>query len=119
MDLGGIRARLEAAAEAMREGAADGLEEWAEYVLQQSSQLVPIEEGTLQNSGTVEVDREALRAAVGYGNGGASDYVVTQHERLDYKHDSGRSAKFLERPAMQSRAVGEQIIGDAIKRRLG
>lgn len=119
MDIGGIRARLEAAAKAMREGAADGLEEWAEYVLQESSQLVPIEEGTLQNSGTVEVDRETLQAAVGYGHGGAADYAIVQHERLDLRHDSGRSAKYLERPAMQSRAVGEQIIGDAIRRRLG
>ena len=119
MDLGGIQARLEAAAKAMREGAADGLEEWAEFVLQESSQLVPIEEGTLQNSGTVEVDRENLKAAVGYGNGGASDYAVVQHEDLSLRHDSGRTGKYLERPAMQSRAVGEQIIGDAIKRRLG
>jgi len=119
MDLGGIRARMEAAAKEMREGAADGLEEWAEYVLQQSSQLVPIEEGTLQNSGTVEVDRADLKAAVGYGNGGARDYAVRQHEDLSLRHDSGRSGKYLERPAMQSRAVGEQIIGDAIKRRLG
>lgn len=119
MDLSGIRARLEAAAEQMREGAADGLEEWAEYVLQESSQLVPIEEGTLSNSGQTEVDRANLKAAVGYGSGGARDYAVVQHEDLSLRHDSGRSGKYLERPAVQSRAVGEQIIGDAIKRRLG
>lgn len=119
MDLGQIRARLEAAAEAMREGAADGLEEWAEHILQESSRLVPIEEGTLSNSGTTEVDRANLKAAVGYGRGGSADYVVVQHERLDFAHDSGRQAKYLEQPWMASRAVGEQIVGDAIKRRLG
>lgn len=117
-DLSKIISGVKRAGKEIRKGAADGLGEWAEYVLQEADQLVPIEEGTLSRSGATEVDRDNLKAAVGYGKGGAAAYARRQHEEMDWHHDQGRQAKFLEQPAVASGPVGEQLIGNAIRRRL-
>lgn len=68
----------------------------AQHVLSEADQLVPIEEGTLSRSGTAtaETQGDAAVAAVAYDG----PYAVAQHERLDYRHDPGRQAKYLEQP---------------------
>lgn len=87
IDLAGIGARIEAAAER-------GVYLGGEHVLGESSKRVPIEEGTLSRSGTVTSERRPGEsvAAVAYDTA----YAVPQHERMDYRHDEGRSAKYLE-----------------------
>lgn len=79
---------------AVRAAAARGLLKGAEHVLEEADRIVPHEEGTLERSGVASVDDQALRAAVGYD----TPYAVRQHEELDYHHDSGRQAKYLESP---------------------
>ena len=66
----------------------------AEYVLGESIQQVPHEEGDLQSSGKVSVDEGSSRAAVSYD----TPYAVRQHEDMTYQHDPGRKAKYLEDP---------------------
>ncbi|MFB7908113.1 hypothetical protein ACFC1T_16910 [Kitasatospora sp. NPDC056076] len=95
-----------------REEAANGLADGMEYVLAESKRVVPLEEGTLERSGKAQVDRAALKGAVSYD----TPYAVRQHEELDYKHAPGRTAKYLERPAMEARPTVLALIAAAIRR---
>ena len=70
------------------------LKDIAEYVLGESIQQVPHEEGDLQSSGKVSVDEGSSRAAVSFD----TPYAVRQHEDMTFKHDPGRKAKYLEDP---------------------
>jgi hypothetical protein len=106
--------RLAAVAGQTRAAALQGLGDWAEHVLEQSSRIVPIEEGTLQNSGTTAVDAGSMTAAVGYGRGGAAAYAVIQHEK-PMRHDAGRSDHYLSDPAEQSAAVAQTILAGRIR----
>jgi hypothetical protein len=96
------RINLDALAAQLHERIAQAVGEEAELLLDESSRLVPIEEGTLQNSGRTAQD--GTTSAVGYGSGPAAPYAVRQHEELGYTHDAGRQAKYLEVPFMASRA---------------
>lgn len=106
--------RLNAIAGQTRDGGVEGLNRWAEYVLEQSSRQVPIEEGTLQNSGTTAVDEGSMTAAVGYGRGGAAAYAVIQHEK-PMRHDPGRKDHYLSDPAAQSASRAAEIVAGGIR----
>ncbi len=103
--------RVEAA---VHDAAADGLEQAAEHLLAASRAVVPIEEGTLERSGRAQVDRGDLRAVVSYD----TPYSVIQHEAMEFVHDAGRTAKYLERPAQEEDAVMQELIAAAIRRKL-
>jgi hypothetical protein len=103
------------ASAAEKRGAARGLQLWAEHVLEEANRVVPIEEATLLRSGVASVDEGALRAAVSYD----TPYAVIQHEALDFRHDAGRQAKYLEEPANASTMVGGDLIAREIKSSLG
>ncbi len=118
-DIGKITAGLQQWGEQVREAAADAIAEVAEQWLEEGNRMVPIEEGTLQNSGTTEVDRSNLQAAVGWGAGGSSDYAVIQHENTSFQHDAGRSAKWGEIAGRKIAATAGQDIATAIKARVG
>lgn len=79
--------------------AAKGLADAAEFLLDESTRVAPIEEGTLIRSATATVDPAKLEAVVSYD----TPYAVRQHEDLDARHDPGRQAKYLEEP-LRSRA---------------
>lgn len=99
---------------ATRQGAVRGLRLGAEHVLEVSRRRVPIEEATLERSGTATVDESALTAAVAYD----TPYAIRQHEEMNYQHDAGRTAKYLELPlAEESDTVGE-IIAAQVRRAL-
>ncbi|MBK3563226.1 MULTISPECIES: hypothetical protein [unclassified Streptomyces] len=102
------------AARAMREGAARGLLLAAEHVLQQSQELVPLDESPLLQSGTASVDAPSLTAAVSYD----TPYAVKQHENLAYRHAPGRTAKYLERPLNASRSDVLALIAAQMRRAL-
>ncbi|MFF1416571.1 hypothetical protein [Streptomyces sp. NPDC058280] len=72
--------------------AGDGLQRALEHTLGVSNRLVPLEEGTLERSGTVT--RAGLNGAISYD----TVYAVRQHEELTWKHLAGRQAKYLEQP---------------------
>ncbi|MFF4177652.1 MULTISPECIES: minor capsid protein [unclassified Streptomyces] len=112
------RARLTwngaAVAAAARAGAVQGLHLSSEHVLQASRARVPIEEGTLERSGTATVDEQQLTAAVAYD----TPYAVRQHEEMDYQHDAGRTAKYLERPMNEEAAAVARIVAAQLRRAL-
>jgi hypothetical protein len=76
----------------IRKAAARGLLEAGEYLKDESDRLVPLEEGTLRNSGEVSTDEGKLTARVSYD----TPYAVRQHEETTYRHPNGRQAKYLE-----------------------
>ncbi|WP_405195177.1 hypothetical protein [Streptomyces anulatus] len=112
------RARLQWNGEAVirgtRAGAARGLRLGAEHVLQVSRGRAPIEEGTLERSGTATVDEDELRAAVAFD----TPYAVAQHERMDLRHDAGRTAKYLEGPMNEEAGTVGEIIAAEMRRAL-
>lgn len=90
-----------------------GLEDAAEYLLEESNRRVPVESLELQQSGEVSTDTERHRAAVSYD----TEYAVAQHEK-SYQHDPGRQRKFLEIPWLANRQEMRDIIGRAVRRHL-
>ncbi|MFD3902970.1 hypothetical protein HXS80_20495 [Streptomyces sp. CB04723] len=112
------RARLtwngDAVIRGTRASAARGLRLGAEHVLQVSRGRAPIEEGTLERSGTATVDEDELRAAVAYD----TPYAVRQHEEMDYRHDAGRTPKYLELPMAEEAGTVGEIIAAEMRRAL-
>ncbi|MEU0033170.1 hypothetical protein [Streptomyces sp. NPDC006333] len=104
----------DAALAAIRAGALRGVRLGAEHLLQVSRTRVPIEEGTLERSGVVSVDEPSLTAAVSYD----TTYAVRQHEELDYRHDAGREAKYLEKPLHEENDTITEIIAAQVRRSL-
>jgi hypothetical protein len=98
----------------MRQGAVRGVRLGAEHLLQVSRTRVPIEEGTLERSGVASVDESSVTAAVSYD----SPYAVRQHEDLTLRHDSGRTAKYLERPLQEENGTITEIIAAQVRRAL-
>ncbi|MGW5304852.1 hypothetical protein ACWERF_13040 [Streptomyces griseoluteus] len=112
------RARLTwngaAALRGTRAGAVRGLRLAAEHVLERSRARVPIEEGTLERSGVASVDEGALTAGVSYD----TPYAVRVHEDMNARHDSGRTAKYLERPVDEEAGTVAEIIAAQVRRSL-
>ena len=102
------------AAAAIRAAAVRGLRLGTEHVLQVSRGRVPIEEGTLERSGTATVDEAALKGAVAYD----TPYAVRQHEDMAARHDAGRTAKYLEQPLAEEAETVQQIIAAQVRRAL-
>lgn len=98
--------------DAMHDKAANGLFLGTEHVLQVSNSQVPIEEATLERSGVASVDDEHLIGAVSYD----TEYAVAQHENLEYVHDAGRNAKYLENAFNSERGTVLQIIADELRK---
>lgn len=78
----------------------------AEHILGVSNEKVPIEEATLERSGTVSTDPGNFTAAVSYD----TPYAVKQHEDMTLRHDHGRSAKYLENAMNGEVQVAAEII---------
>lgn len=104
-----LTVNIDAIDQRAHQGAVKGVTLAAEHVLTESRAVVPLEEGTLERSGRVDVDAAALEAAVSYG--GDDDQLgivaIVQHERLDYQHAPGRTAKYLEAPLL---AAGDAVL---------
>lgn len=103
---------LDKVRDASHDAAVRGLRTAAEHVLQVSRSRVPIEEGTLERSGAVDVDEEGLRAAISYD----TPYAVVQHEDMTLQHDAGRQAKYLESAMTGERETALQLIAAEIRR---
>jgi hypothetical protein len=90
--------------------ASDGLRRALEHVLAESRKIVPLDEGTLERSGRVDVD--GLEGSVSYDTA----YARRQHEELTWRHAPGRSAKYLERPMNSERAVMLRLMAVSLRR---
>lgn len=102
------------ASQQMRSGAAEGLADAAELVLAASREVVPIEEATLSRSGATDVDPVGLKATISYD----TVYAARQHEELTWRHDPGRTAKYLERPHARTADQQKQLIAQALEKKL-
>jgi hypothetical protein len=100
--------------ERTRAAAARGLDRATEHLLGVSRMRVPIEEATLERSGVASVDRGELVGAVSYD----TPYAARQHEELTWRHDAGREAKYLERPALEERDTMLALVAAEIRRAL-
>lgn len=98
--------------EEMHHWLAEGLGHAVEFLLGESSPIVPLDEGTLDRSGVASTDDERLEGAVSYD----TPYAVIQHENLDYQHDPGRTAKYLERPFMEKQPEMLELIAAPARR---
>jgi hypothetical protein len=95
-------------------GGLQGVERACEHLLTESRKEVPLDEGTLERSGTVTLDRANMRGAVSYD----TPYARRQHEDLSLRHAGGRKAKYLEDPLNAERATIAAIIAAAVRRGL-
>lgn len=104
----------------MREGSAEGLQIAGRNTLNVSNSQVPFEEGDLSRDGGISLDEVELRLALSYGRSAdTKDYAVAQHEDMSFAHDAGRNAKYLENAMNSTREQNLQVIGAAIKRKMG
>ncbi|WP_228974948.1 minor capsid protein [Streptomyces sp. DH12] len=90
--------------------ASEGLQRGLEHVLAESKKLVPLDEGTLERSGRVNVS--GLEGVVSYD----TVYAVRQHEELTWKHAPGRQAKYLEQPMNSERDVVLRLMAVSVRR---
>lgn len=99
----------------MHDAEARGLGKAAEHLLGESRKRVPIEEGTLERSGVASVDEKSLQAAVSYDG----VYAARQHEETTWKHDPGRTAKYLEEPFEEEHGTMMGLVAAEIRRETG
>lgn len=93
-----------------RRAAEEGLQKALEHLLNKANELVPLDEGPLQNSGRIV--RTGLNGFVTYD----MVYARRQHEELTWKHAPGRSAKYLEKPMNSERDVMLQLMAVPLRR---
>lgn len=108
------KSNIKAVTAAEKQGAVKGLRHAVEHLLQVSRTLVPVEETTLERSGTPSVDEASLTGAVSYD----TPYAVRQHEEMDWRHDEGRQAKYLEQPMTTEANVMNDLIAAQVRRAL-
>lgn len=96
--------------EIIGEATAEGLHKAGEHLLALAKAVVPIEEGTLERSGAStalsDIDPDDLLVVVLFD----TVYAPRQHEELTWRHAEGRTAKYLEGPAVSNRDLLAQII---------
>lgn len=106
------RVSINPSARAVLNGSANrGVAIAAEHILGVANAQVPIEEGTLERSGTVSTDPANFTAAISFD----TPYAVRQHEDMTARHDAGRNAKYLENAFNSETAAARQIIAATIR----
>lgn len=119
---GDMVARLQAAKAAKNAGARRGMGLALRNILDVSNTQVPHEDGDLERDGgtSQEEANGHVRGAVSYGRSAQTkDYAVSQHERMDYRHDGGRNAKFLENAMNSTRDQNAEILAASIRKDMG
>lgn len=96
-------------------GTVAGLQDAADLLLDAARQRVPIESMELKQSAVRSVDPAARKAAVSFD----TPYAVRQHEIFRYRHDAGRTAKYLERPFGENHGEFARLIAAAVRRHWG
>ncbi len=87
------------------------------FLLQKANETCPLEDGTLKNSGQVEV----TRGANGQANGQVTyntPYARYQHETLGLNHKGQGRAKWLELAAEENREKIQQILATEFAKRM-
>ena len=99
----------------VKESAMADLELGAEAILSKAVDLVPHDTGTLQRSGHVTVDEPHNAVYVSFN----TPYALRQHEDMEFAHESGRTAKYLEKPFEDLKPSVEARVRRGISRVLG
>ena len=101
----------------MKPAMADALFAAGEFVLDESNEDVPHDEGTLEQSGFVSVDQSKLTAAVSYN----TPYALKLHEHPEYSFQKGRKGKYLEDVITRYGIKEEvmEIMAKEIKKKMG
>ncbi|WP_102193208.1 HK97 gp10 family phage protein [Microbacterium aurantiacum] len=95
----------------VEKAAQDAMRKTGRELLKRSNELAPVDDRDLIKSGKVVVDD--LSVTVRY----TAPHAVFQHEHLDWEHDDGGSAKFLER-ASDEIDIGAAV-AEAVREALG
>jgi hypothetical protein len=102
---------IEGAIAKVHSAAAKGLAAAAEHILTVANTHVPLEYGDLQGSGVTSLDEDTLTAAVSYN----TPYAARQHEETTWRHDPGRTSKWLENAVNSEADTAGRIIADTIR----
>lgn len=107
----GMNWRGREAARRAEEASLLGIERALDHTFAITQQRVPLEEGPLQDSGRVVIDRANLTGGITYG----TKYARRQHEELTWRHAPGRTAKYVEDPMREEAGRMRGMIGAAIR----
>ena len=105
-DVGLVELGMKSLVGTTRKKAAAALQLAAEHILTESNKHVPHRDGTLERSGATSIDAEGLVAAVSYN----TPYAKRQHEELTWRHEEGRTAKYLENAINSEREAAARIV---------
>lgn len=94
----------------IEEGVPRGLLDAGNELMRLSQLEVPHDEGTLQNSGTVETDNLGINGMKSVIVGYHTPYAARLHEHPEYHFREGRKGKYLEDPARKNtEALGIKV----------
>lgn len=102
-----LQARLVAGGSRVIPAVAQAMNEEGQLIFDESQELVPVEFGDLQRSGSLSLAKQvgnALEVEITYGGFGA-EYALYVHEDPDARHDEGKSYNYLGGP-MEKAAPG-------------
>lgn len=111
----------EQATREMANAGVEGIEASAEDLLKRSQELCPKDrgwDGGLVTSGRIETDAGEQAARVVYGGPGFM-HAALQHEKMNYKHDDGESAKYVEKPFNEQADSYMKLVADRIRQVIG
>lgn len=91
------------------------LRDVAHTCLGEANQIIPIEEGTLEATGTVQPSGGELATEIAYG----TPYARYQHERTDLVHDPGREDHWLEKTVVRNAQRYADWVGAQVRARMG
>jgi hypothetical protein len=94
-----------------------GFAKAALHLATKSTEIVPVLTGLLRSSLAISPVRGVgmgKEVSVSFGNQNV-DYAIYVHEDPDAAHKSGKTYKFLERPAMEEQAEILKIIGKGVE----
>lgn len=91
-----------------------GTKKLGENILGESQKLVPVDSGTLKESGVVSLDKSAQVVTISYN----TPYARKQHEDNTLNHPNGGQAKYLEQPFNERASKLESFVGDSIHKAL-
>ena len=101
----------DAVAAAVSKAMKAALKTGAEMVLAKSAAEVPVDEGTLLRSGTVNPSKGGMVQTISYN----TEYDIVQHEDLSLNHPAGGKAKYLEDPLNANGGKVITLIANAAK----
>lgn len=96
----------------IRSAVTDGLGKALQHILDVSNENAPEDQRDLKDSG--KVDQDGFAGDITYD----AEYAVAQHERLDFHHPNGGSAKYLESAMNTEAAKVAEIIAREVRGKL-